>query len=81
LIAANIGSEGLTIDLSKLNDVSVSADHSLVSVGGGARWVDVYRTLHDLGLAAPGGRVANVGVGGLTLGGKSCSCVRQYLQR
>ncbi len=81
MIAANIGSEGLTIDLSKLNDVSVSADHSLVSVGGGARWVDVYRTLHDLGLAAPGGRVANVGVGGLTLGGKSCSCVRQYLQR
>lgn len=81
LTAANIGSEGLTIDLSKLIDISIPADHSFVSVGGGARWVDVYKALDVLGLAISGGRAANVGVGGLTLGGKTCSCVIHHYQR
>lgn len=41
----------------------------LVDIGPGARWADVYKTLHHAGLAVAGGREGGVGVGGLILGG------------
>lgn len=50
----------------------VSDDQTTVSVGGGARWLDVYLVLDAMGLGVAGGRVGMVGVGGLTLGGKFC---------
>ena len=68
--SANING-GVTIDLKFLNQVDVAKDQSVTSVGPGNRWVDVYLKLDALGLAVPGGRVSDVGVGGLTLGGKS----------
>lgn len=68
--AANI-QDGVTIDLSAMNTVSVSEDRSTTSVGGGARWEDVYLRLDAMSLAVSGGRVNDVGVGGLTLGGTS----------
>jgi len=60
---------GLTIDLANLNQVQVSKDRTLTQVGAGNRWVDVYSQLDPLGLSVIGGRVADIGVGGLTLGG------------
>jgi FAD/FMN-containing dehydrogenase len=66
--ASNIDG-GLTIDLLKLNQVTVSADQIQTSVGSGNRWIDVYSVLEPKGLAVIGGRVADIGVGGLTLGG------------
>ncbi|KAI9674528.1 MAG: hypothetical protein M1817_001866 [Caeruleum heppii] len=66
--AANVES-GVTIDLGSMRNVTVSPDQKMVAVGGGARWVDVYSTLDPLNLTIPGGRVSDVGVGGLTLGG------------
>lgn len=66
--ASNI-EKGLTIDLLKLNEVVVSADNASTSIGAGNRWVDVYSALVPKGLAVIGGRVAGIGVGGLTLGG------------
>ncbi|KAL6718484.1 hypothetical protein ACLMJK_004575 [Lecanora helva] len=60
---------GITIDLGAMRDVSVNDDQSIVSVGGGSRWIDVYQTLDPLHLAVSGGRVAGVGVTGLILGG------------
>ena len=66
--AANID-QGVTIDLSRMKTVSVNSDHSLTSVGPGARWLDVYLKLDAMNLAVPGGRVADVGVAGLTTGG------------
>lgn len=68
--AANI-QDGVTIDLSAMNSVSVSRDNYTTSVGSGARWQDVYLRLDELNLAVSGGRVNDVGVAGLTLGGKS----------
>lgn len=59
----------MTIDLSRLNQVTPSGDLSTVTVGPGNRWADVYSKLDALGIAIGGGRVATVGVGGLTLGG------------
>jgi len=63
--------DGVTIDLSAMNQVKVSKDHTITSVGGGARWEDVYLKLDAMNLAVSGGRVNDVGVGGLTLGGRS----------
>ena len=42
---------------------------TVVSVGSGASWVEVYRALEPLGRATLGGRNGLVGVGGLLLGG------------
>ncbi|KAF7557419.1 hypothetical protein G7Z17_g737 [Cylindrodendrum hubeiense] len=60
---------GVTIDLVYLNAITVSADRQTVSVGPGNRWINVSETLDPLKLAVVGGRVADVGVGGLLLGG------------
>ncbi|GKZ76364.1 hypothetical protein AnigIFM56816_006624 [Aspergillus niger] len=72
--ASNI-QHGITIDLRALNTIKVlapSADNGnkqTVFVGAGATWGDVYAHLDPLGLSVAGGRAAQVGVGGLTLGG------------
>ncbi|KAL2821471.1 hypothetical protein BJX63DRAFT_378188 [Aspergillus granulosus] len=60
---------GVTIDLSNLASISLSDDRDIVSIGTGASWDDVYSLLDPLNLSVPGGRAAQVGVGGLTLGG------------
>ena len=59
----------VTIDFSNMKNVTVNGNQSVVSVGPGARWSDVYAVLDPLHLGTPGGRVADVGVAGLTLGG------------
>ncbi|KAI1098022.1 putative oxidoreductase [Jackrogersella minutella] len=60
---------GVTIDLRGLNSIDLNADNSTVSAGAGATWDAVYGNLDPLGLSVAGGRIAGVGVGGLTLGG------------
>ena len=66
--AANI-QDGVAIDLSLMNSVEVSEDRHTTSVGPGARWHHVYNKLDSLGLSVVGGRVSDVGVAGVTLGG------------
>lgn len=61
---------GVTIDLVGLKQVQVSADRTLTQVGAGNRWLDVYSKLDMQQLSVIGGRVADIGVGGLTLGGE-----------
>lgn len=73
--AANINS-GVVIDLRPMNIVTVKAvdtgegGATIVSVGVGARWGEMYKFLDPLKLATTGGRVSDIGVAGLTLGGK-----------
>jgi FAD/FMN-containing dehydrogenase len=67
--AASTIQNGIVIDLSAINQVAVSEDRTATSVGPGARWIDAYLELDAMGLAISGGRVASVGVGGLTTGG------------
>jgi FAD/FMN-containing dehydrogenase len=79
---------GVTIDLAHLNQITVSEDKSTVSIGPGNRWINVSEALDPQGLAVVGGRVASVGVSGLTLGGGisyfsgkygwACDNVRNY---
>jgi hypothetical protein len=62
---------GVVVDLRHLNSVTLSEDGENVIIGGGAKWLDVSKILDERGLAIVGGRNAAVGVGGLTLGGKT----------
>lgn len=62
---------GVLIVLSLLRDVRPSSDESYASIGAGDKWGDVSRVLDEKGLAVVGGRNSDVGVSGLTLGGKS----------
>ena len=68
--SANINS-GVTIDLRSIKGIEISSDQGITSIGGGAIWRDVYQKLIPKSLMVVGGRVSNVGVGGLTLGGKT----------
>jgi FAD/FMN-containing dehydrogenase len=70
---ASVDSSGVLIDLASLNQVTISPDKSYVSVGPGQHWENVYGPLEKQGLTVVGGRVAEVGVGGLMLGGMYCS--------
>ncbi|KAM3546363.1 hypothetical protein ARSEF1564_000638 [Beauveria bassiana] len=65
---------GVTVDLAllrtlRLHDDDNDDDGTIVSVGAGLRWGDVSAALDPRGLAVLGGRVADVGVAGLLLGG------------
>ena len=60
---------GVTIDLSNMKEVVVSPDKSMVTLGPGSRWGEVYPKLENAGVAVSGGRWGNVGVGGLLTGG------------
>ena len=66
--SANIAG-GVTIDLSSFTSVSVSAGRKITSAGGGTRWSAIYSKLVAIDLAIVGGRVFDVGIGGLILGG------------
>ncbi|KAJ2899893.1 hypothetical protein MKZ38_002760 [Zalerion maritima] len=67
--------DGVTIDLSLLNTITLSNPSTtentttVVSVGPGTRWIDISLLLDPLGLAVVAGRVSDVGVPGLVLGG------------
>jgi FAD/FMN-containing dehydrogenase len=62
--------DGVVIDLSLFDEVTPAADGSTVTLGTGAKWIDVYRKLDERGIVVMGGRNSPVGVGGLTLQGK-----------
>ena len=60
---------GAVIEMTSIGTMTVNADESVISVGAGAKWADVYAYLGPKNLTVCGGRAATVGVGGLTLGG------------
>ena len=68
---SSIDAEGVLIDMSDVNQITLSADKSTVSLGPGGQWDRVYEELEKHKITVVGGRVAGVGVGGLLLGGLS----------
>ncbi len=70
---------GLVIDLAHLDAVEVlDAERRLVRVGGGATWGEVAAALDPHGWGLTSGDTADVGVGGLTLGGGIGWMVRRH---
>lgn len=67
--ASNV-EDGITVSLAKFTDVSLSEDRKIAAVGAGNIWGPVYEYLEPYNLTVIGGRLYNVGVGGLTLGGE-----------
>src|SRR3954454_12873122 len=69
---------GLEIDLRPMNRVRVDPERRTAWCGGGANWGEVAHETQAFGLAVTGGRLADTGVGGLTLGGGSGWLDRKY---
>jgi FAD/FMN-containing dehydrogenase len=61
--------DGLVIDLSSMNEVTVDEQARLARVGGGTLLKDLVGVTHQSGLTVPVGIIGTTGVGGLTLGG------------
>lgn len=69
-IAGSSNAEGgVTIDLARMNSIDIAADKQSTRIGAGAVWGDVYSELENHDIMVAGGRVADVGVAGLTMGG------------
>ncbi|KAI0428671.1 putative FAD-binding oxidoreductase [Xylaria sp. FL1042] len=66
-LGANINN-GVLFDMSGFNSVEYRAHLGVAVVGTGLRWGDVYRHLDQYNVTVVGGRILQVGVGGLTLG-------------
>ena len=61
--------DGLVIDLSAMNKVTVDAPARMVRAQGGVLLKDLLAATHEDGLTVPVGIIGTTGVGGLTLGG------------
>src|SRR5262245_374922 len=70
--------DGLTIDLRPMNRVRVDPERRVAWCGGGTKWGEFDRETQAFCLAVTGGRLADTGVGGLTLGGGSGWIERKY---
>jgi FAD/FMN-containing dehydrogenase len=55
--------------MARFNDTKVDSTSGTVEVGAGLTWGQVYAALEPTGVNVVGGRVSDVGVAGLTLGG------------
>lgn len=62
---------GITVSLARFNEISLSKDRKVAAVGSGNVWGTVYEYLEPYDLTVIGGRLYDVGVGGLTLGGEA----------
>ncbi|KAB8255519.1 hypothetical protein BDV32DRAFT_161887 [Aspergillus pseudonomiae] len=69
---------GVVISLSALKQLELSENKSMVGLGPGLKWLDVYRGLDAHEVAVTGGRVTTVGVSGLLLGGGISFHSHQY---
>ncbi|KAL8751799.1 MAG: hypothetical protein Q9199_006180 [Rusavskia elegans] len=65
--AANIDN-GVLIDMSCFNHTQYFPHKNVATVGAGGRWLGVYKELDRYNVTVVGGRVVDVGVGGLILG-------------
>ena len=73
-----VADDALMINLRPMNRVRVDPERRTAWCGGGANWGELDRETQPFGLAVTGGRLADTGVGGLTLGGGSGWLERKY---
>src|SRR6059058_4177293 len=70
--------DGLVIDLSAMNEVSVDPAARMARVQGGVLLKDLLAATHEHGLSVPVGIIGTTGVGGLTLGGGTGHLTRTH---
>ena len=70
--------DGIVIDLTAMNDVTLSPDHRSAWISGGARASDVFAVTDARGLAVVTGSCSSVGMTGLTLGGGYGSLIARF---
>ena len=69
IAGTSIAEGGLTLDMSRMHEITVDPDARVAHVGPGCLLKDVDRATQERGLATVLGFVSEVGVAGLTLGG------------
>ncbi|EMD64664.1 hypothetical protein COCSADRAFT_115541 [Bipolaris sorokiniana ND90Pr] len=69
---------GITVLFERMAGITLSEDKKIASIGPGALWMDIYTNLAEHNLAVVGGRVADVGIGGLMTGGGISYFSNQY---
>jgi len=70
--------DGIVIDLTAMNDVTLSPDYRSAQIAGGARASDVFAVTDARGLALVTGSCSSVGIMGLTLGGGYGSLIARF---
>ena len=75
---ASAGENAILIDMTRVCDVVLSQDKKTIEIGPGNRWGNVYEMLHGSGVSVIGGRIGDVGIGGLILGGGYPSFSSEY---
>jgi FAD/FMN-containing dehydrogenase len=70
--------DGIVIDLTAMNDVTLSPDYRAARISGGARASDVLAVTDPRGLAVVTGSCSSVGMTGLTLGGGYGSLIARF---
>ena len=61
-----------------MKEVKLSPDKSTVAIQPGNVWRDVLSTLSNTGVTVVSGRIGDIGVGGLTLGGGISFLTNEY---
>jgi FAD/FMN-containing dehydrogenase len=74
--AGNSSTQGIVIDVTPMDSVSVSG--GVATIGAGARLGNVYKTLQQQDVTIPAGTCPPVGIAGLTLGGGLGILGRKY---
>jgi FAD/FMN-containing dehydrogenase len=62
-------SDGVVLDLRRLNSISVDKRNATATVGAGSQLIDISSALAGKGVTLPAGSCPSVGVAGVTLGG------------
>lgn len=69
MVGASSIEGGITVSFANMNNISLSRDKKIASVGPGNVWGHVYEAMAKSDLTVIGGRLFNIGFGGLTTGG------------